>query len=308
MKLTKPLLVTAILACILTVPAFGQAATIKSFEYARSTGVFERYCASCHEWAGSYAGLIGSTMVIPGDPGKSPALMAIEAGTMPRSGQVLTAEEKTSLFEWILAGAPEPGLPAADAVSGATGETASAVASGAVPAPTFFGFKNKTAFHRASGWTSAGLLLAAGAAGAYRALDMQSEAHAYRDELGIDEDAIGSQCAAEIQSVWGANQVLRWTHVGLLAAGESVYLMDAVTGIGFMGADGPGVSKYDLHRWAFFTHGSLMAAEVILGFITTDALKNGNHELVSSLGVAHAAIGLAIPTVMIAAGAVMEFF
>lgn len=308
MKLPKPFLIMAVLQCMLTVSAFGQATTIKTFEYAESTGIFNRYCSSCHEWAGSYEGLIDSTMVIPGNPGKSPALTAIEAGTMPQSGPLLTAEEKTRLFDWILSGAPKPELPATDAVAGATAEADSTVAGGTVPAPTFFGFKNRTEFHRASGWTSAGLLLAAGAVGAYRALDMQAVAHAYRDDLGIDEDEIGSQCAAEIQSAWSANQAIRWTHVGLLAAGESVYLMDAITGIGFMGPGRPGISKYDLHRWAFFTHGGLMMAEVVLGFITTDALKNGDHELVSSLGVAHAAIGLAIPTVMIAAGAVMDFF
>jgi hypothetical protein len=48
-----------------------------------------------------------------------------------------------------------------------------------------------------------------------------------------------------------------------------------------------------------------MAAEVVLGFLTTDALSKGDHELVSSLGVAHAAVGLAIPVVMIASGVVI---
>jgi hypothetical protein len=42
-----------------------------------------------------------------------------------------------------------------------------------------------------------------------------------------------------------------------------------------------------------------------LGFLTTDALKRGDHEMVSTLGVAHAAIGIAIPVIILGAGAVM---
>ncbi|OHD15123.1 MAG: hypothetical protein A2Y38_11425 [Spirochaetes bacterium GWB1_59_5] len=162
-----------------------------------------------------------------------------------------------------------------------------------------------------TGWTSAGLLLASGVVGVIHALDLQSAGHDYRTSIGIDdEDQIGGQCAVEISSLWSEStgQALRWTHIGLLIAGESLYLTDAVTGIQFMGPYKPGIDRSDIHRWAFFAHGSMMVAEAILGFITTDALKNGDHELVSELGVAHAAIGLAIPAVMIAAGSIMDFF
>jgi hypothetical protein len=47
-----------------------------------------------------------------------------------------------------------------------------------------------------------------------------------------------------------------------------------------------------------------MAAEFALGLATTDALSRGDHDLASSLGVAHAAIGIAIPVVIGAAGLV----
>jgi len=56
------------------------------------------------------------------------------------------------------------------------------------------------------------------------------------------------------------HQAWRWTHVGLLAAGESFYLYNAITGIGMFSKDRPGLTAQDLHRYAFFTHGSLMLA------------------------------------------------
>jgi hypothetical protein len=60
--------------------------------------------------------------------------------------------------------------------------------------------------------------------------------------------------------------------------------------------------KNDIHRIAFFTHASLMLAQVVLGFFTTDAMNRGDHNTMIGLGVAHAAIGLAIPAVMLGAG------
>jgi hypothetical protein len=169
-------------------------------------------------------------------------------------------------------------------------------------------FDNPTQFHRVSGWTSAGLFLAAGVVGAVHAYDLISEAHAYRDSLGITEETMGGQCAAEIRSLWGADgrQALRWTHVALLGAGETLYLANALTGISFIGDDGPGVSKADLHRWGFYIHAALMASEMVMGFFTSEALRAGDHETVSHLGVAHAAVGLAIPLVIIASGSLMS--
>jgi hypothetical protein len=95
---------------------------------------------------------------------------------------------------------------------------------------------------------------------------------------------------------------LRWTHVGLLAAGETLYLANAVTGLGMLTPDRPGLTPQDLHRYAFFTHGALMIAELIMGFLTTSVLESGTHEQVAAFGIVHSAIGLAIPVVVIASG------
>ncbi len=45
-----------------------------------------------------------------------------------------------------------------------------------------------------------------------------------------------------------------------------------------------------------------MVAQVGLGFAETYALSTGQHDLMIGLGATHAAIGLAIPAVMIGAG------
>ena len=127
--------------------------------------------------------------------------------------------------------------------------------------------------------------------------------------MGIDDESeIGSLCSAEIGGLWGASggQTLRWVHVGILAAGESLYLADAVTGLGFMGPLPPGYSRSKVHRYLFFTHAGLMSAEAALGLLTTDALASGNHELARGLGIAHASLGLAIPILILGGGVVME--
>ena len=124
-------------------------------------------------------------------------------------------------------------------------------------------------------------------------------------ELGIDdEDQIGSECVNKISDMWSSplHQSLRWTHVGLLAAGELLYLANAATGIGMMSRDRPGLTAQDLHRYAFFIHGVLMVAEIIMGFLTTEVLKNGSHEEIQAFGIVHSAIGLTIPIVIIGSG------
>ena len=208
-------------------------------------------------------------------------------------------------------------LAGTDASSGATTEApadpaqpdAVSAATGHGQGSRFLGFPSKTAFHKFAGWTSGGLLLAAGVVGGIRAYDLMNSGHDYRDAQGItEEDQIGAQCTGEISSLWGdsAGQALRWTHVGLLAAGESLYLANAITGIGFMEPLEPGLSSRRIHRYAFFGHAFLMAAEATLGFLTTDALRRGDHEAVTKLGVAHAGVGFAIPVLILGAGAVIE--
>jgi hypothetical protein len=178
---------------------------------------------------------------------------------------------------------------------------------GAAPSSTFLGFQSKTAFHRFSGWMSGGLLLAAGIVGGVHVLDMVNQAHGYRDSHNI-EDFSAASCAAEVQYVYDlpSSQALRWTHVGLLAAGESFYLANGITGTSFMSALEPGWNPPRIHRYAFFAHLGLMVCEGILGLIMTDAMQSQNHELFSELAVVHAGIGIAIPVVILGAGAIMK--
>jgi len=254
-------------------------------------------CLACHSWAADRAGIVSGGLVIPGRPEESPLIRAIESGSMPPSPPRLGPEELAALYAWIRAGAPGSEGPV-DATSGAT-----SVEKGT---GSFLGFPSKAAYHRAAGWASAGLLLAAGAVGAVRAYDLISAGHEYRDAMGIDEDTMGSVCSDEISSLWSADQALRWAHVGLLVAGESIYLGNAITGMAMRTPGGTGApTRSDLHRYAFYAHAGLMAAEMVLGFFTTDALSRGDHELVSSLGVAHAAVGFAIPVLIIGSGVVI---
>lgn len=51
---------------------------------------------------------------------------------------------------------------------------------------------------RAAGWTSSGLLLAAGVVGAVRAYDLMSAGHEFRDQNNIGEEDIGPICYDEI--------------------------------------------------------------------------------------------------------------
>lgn len=205
-------------------------------------------------------------------------------------------------------GTPIPMASKAEAAA-ATDATSSASVEAAAPAASrgFLGFESKEAFHRVSGWASGGTLLAAGVVGAVHAYGMMSTAHAYRDAHGIDEfDPL--MCPGEIEAVYGdpTQQALRWTHVGLLAAGESFYLANAITGSGFIGPLPPGYSKAKAHRLAFFTHAGLMVAEAVLGFVASDALERGDHAVFSELLGVHAGIGIAVPVIILGAGAIMN--
>lgn len=190
-------------------------------------------------------------------------------------------------------------LEEADSVSSAT-------TSPDAPKP-FLGFESKEAFHRFSGWAAGGTLLAAGIVGAVHAYDMMSAAHAYRDSLGIEEFD-PAVCPAEIATVYHdpTEQALRWTHIGLLAVGESFYLANAITGVSFIGPLPPGWSAAKIHRYAFFLHAGLMAAEGVMGYFSSDALQRGDHGTFHVLLAVHAGVGIAIPVVILAAGAIMS--
>lgn len=166
---------------------------------------------------------------------------------------------------------------------------------------SFLDFPGKLNYHMTAGWASTGLLFAAGALGAIRALDLMERGHDIRKDLNIDDEddpAIDSALSA----LWETGQALRWLHVGFLITGETLYLGNAITGISMKLPKGERTRSANIHLISFFAHAALMASEVIIGVMTTDALKRGDHEAHLGLVVAHASIGLAIPIVMAGAG------
>jgi hypothetical protein len=255
-------------------------------------------CAGCHDWAATAEGILGK--VTPGAPEDSQIWQKVSVDIMPPDGP-LAADEKELLKSWIAAGAPLDGSAAADATTGAT--EAAGDAAGAAPS-TFLGFKSKTAFHKATGYTSSALFLGAGIVGAVQWGTLIQESHQYRDKNGIGEDDISTLCAAYIAGLRDdpLHSALRWTHVGLMVAGEALYLADAITGLSMLTKDRPGLTPQDIHRYAFFTHGALMISELVLGIASSAFLDLGEHESIVGVGIAHTAIGVAIPVVMLSAG------
>lgn len=266
--------------------------------------ILEASCSSCHDWAGSHEGIADPSRVSPGSPEDSRLYQMVASDAMPLGGSPLPVTQKNLLRAWIAAGASSSEEPLVTALPGAAGEV-DAVTAATTPAPRSV---NRLKFHKVSGYTSGSLFLAAGAVGAVQWGTLISAAHAYRDANGIEEDEISAQCAGYIQGLWedAEHQALRWTHVGLLSAAEALYLYNAVTGIGMRTRDGPGLTAQDLHRYAFFTHGSLMLAELILGLFTTEVLSSGDHWATVGLGIAHTAVGLTIPLVMIGSGVAVQ--
>jgi hypothetical protein len=125
--------------------------------------------------------------------------------------------------------------------------------------------------------------------------------HDIRKDLGIDDEDDPAIDAA-LSSLWETGQALRWLHVGFLVSGEALYLGNAVTGLSMKLPKGERTRSSDIHLIGFFTHAALMASEVIIGVMTTDALRRGDHEAHLGLVIAHASVGLAIPLVMAGAG------
>jgi hypothetical protein len=235
---------------------------------------------------------------VPGSPEKSVLYLKISTDEMPAEGDKLTPEQKAFIRGWIASGAPSTDL--AIAVSAADAQTAATPpASG-----RFLFFPSKVAFHEFAGFTSTALFVAAGVLGGIHIIDLMNAGHAYRDSIGWDEDTGNPAVrSAEITKLWGEQSSLRWWHVGLVAAGETLYLSDALTGVSMFTASSSGkLTKHDIHRYAFFVHGGLMISEIVLGILVSDALRRGDHDAVIGYGIAHGAVGIAIPLVMLGAG------
>jgi hypothetical protein len=252
-------------------------------------GILERSCSTCHDWTGSWDTVTAGGRVVAGSPEKSVLYMKIAADEMPAEGPKLSAEEQAFIRGWIAAGAPSTDLPIA-------------VAEAPAGAPASPGF-NKVLFHEITGFTSTALFTAAGVIGVVHFLDMMKEGHRIRDQINYQEGAVPDVRPGYVEQAWGSDAALRWWHVGLLVGGETLYLGDAITGISMWTPGTPGkFTKHDLHKVAFFTHAGLMIVQVVLGFLTTDALSRGDHDAVIGFGAAHAAVGVAIPAVMLGAG------
>jgi hypothetical protein len=270
--------------------------------------ILDNSCSACHDWTSSWETVTGGGRVVPGSPEKSVLYQRIASDQMPKAGDKLTPEQKAFIRGWIAAGAPATDLPITVPVAEPAPGSAPAgsdVAAAPAPSQAFLFFPSKVAFHEVTGFTATALFFGAGALGVVHFLDMMSEGHLLRDSLNppFQEGGPESTRIPLVQQAWGSDSALRWWHVGFIVGGEVLYLGDAVTGISMMTKGQPGkLTRADIHRAAFFTHVSLMAAQIALGFFETSALSNGNHDLMIGLGAAHAAIGVAIPLVMLGAG------
>jgi hypothetical protein len=205
----------------------------------------------------------------------------------------------------LLGPVPASAAPATPVVDPATSAPIDYL-SGIAPAkdPSFLGIPVAKESHTWGGYVSGGLLAAAGVAGLIRFLDMESRGHAFRTR-GQDDFLMAN--IPILQQVWADGQWLRWTHVALLAAGETVYLYNTATGVSMLSSGIEETSQARLHRYLFFGHLGLMATEVGVGFWETYALEQGQHELVTGLGGLHLALGFAIPALILGSGIVVDF-
>lgn len=231
--------------------------------------------------------------------------MALLSGSLPVVPEETDAVSGASIPEesWPDAQAPALGLPPDDSPDATSGATP---AGGTPLQPSILGKDVSLTSHRVAGYASGGLLLAAGAIGVWRYLDLRNDGHAYRDSAdavsGASLSGSDDECEGAIHDAWADNQALRWAHVGLVASGESLYLYDAATGISLMGKNKTPTTAGKIHRVSFFVHAGLMVADIVTGILLTSALDRGNHDQVVALGGTHAGIGIAIPLVILGSG------
>lgn len=231
--------------------------------------------------------------------------LSLLSGPLPAIAEETDAVSGASIPEESNPDAQSPalGLPA----DGSTDATSGATPAGGTPLqPSILGKDVSLASHRVAGYASGGLLLAAGAIGVWRYLDLRNDGHTYRDAAdavsGASLSGSDDECKEAIHNAWADNQALRWAHVGLVVSGESLYLYDAATGISLMGKNKTPSTAGKIHRFAFFAHAGLMVADIVTGILLTSALDRGNHDQVVALGGTHAGIGIAIPLVILGSG------
>jgi hypothetical protein len=228
---------------LLTLPCLSPAAQEQAGNRGFQTiqEIFQANCSACHDWATSYEGITDPSRLVKGSPEASAVYTTVASDSMPPMDPKLTHAQKNLIRDWIAAGAPSGSEPIAQAPP---------------PEPSKQGpltpvkpkgvsiSSGKLRFHRISGFTSASLLLAAGAVGAAQWGTLIAAGHTYRDKYDIDEDQISSVCAGYIQGLWNdpMHQALRWTHVALLSTGELFYLYNAATGVQMLTKDRPGLT------------------------------------------------------------------
>ena len=221
---------------------------------------------------------------------------------------------------WCLAAAAG-GLPAAspDAGSGAPPSVVTAAIDGAAgdtsceAALDSFSTRQYRVIdvHRVMGVTTAGLVLAADGMGLYHFLHLVRRGHEIRDRIGYTEEAtdLRPQTDGVVQS-WTEHrsQTERVIHSGLIIASALSYTATAT-----MKLTMPRTSRSQspasctrLHRYAFFLHAGLMAANIGLGIAESSALARGNHDLLVGAGAAHIAVGFSVPVVIMAAGGIFK--
>jgi hypothetical protein len=255
------------------------------------------------------------------------ALLALALAAAPLAANGIPSAGDSSVGSLAFGATPLPGYAEMAALMGDSGTDANSGASvegdgeypadspdgqtGATPGggkplnPDFLGIPVSVNAHRVTGYAAGGLLLAGGVIGTVRFLDLMDRSHARRDggEGGDGED---DECKEIIHEEWADGQALRWTHVGLVASGEALYLFDAASGISMMRRNAKPSLASKIHRNAFFVHAGLMVADVILGILLTNALDKGEHDQVVAYGAAHAGIGVAIPLVIIGSGLAVD--
>ena len=161
--------------------------------------------------------------------------------------------------------------------------------------------------HKAMAFTTAGLLLASDAIGAYHFFDLRNQGHKFRDSIGFSEGSTQTQPQTnEIQNEWRStsSQNLRVLHGALITASSICYAITATIELSMprMSRNPLKYSDTHIHRNVFLLHASLMAANIGLGFAESWALSEGKHDLVQGLGIAHVVIGFSAPVVMCTSG------